>query len=123
MRKNNQISRPNIDIKSRLDETVSDGIKMMDRFQREGIVEAKLKNGTYFRADEERRDIVARNIMLSETKADLTIRILKDGILIEDVLNLDQPKNTQKMLGSFVGKSQSTISKKKNSNIQTEVQP
>ncbi|MFJ7661227.1 hypothetical protein ACIQXW_02385 [Lysinibacillus sp. NPDC097162] len=118
MKRNNEISKSKLDIKGGLDTTVFRGIKVMDKLQSEDISEAIFKNGAYLKVTEDYRVIVDKNIMLKETKTDLFIRISKDGSSIDEVLETNYPKTTQKMLASFVGKSQSTVSKTKNSTQQ-----
>ena len=52
--------------------------------------------------------------MIAETETDVSIRFPKEDISPDELINAKEFKPTQKMIGAYVGRSQSTVSNKRN---------
>jgi hypothetical protein len=93
---------------------VTTGHRIMDVLQSFGIKEARFTNGAYFTCDKKKRVIAGEGVMIAETATDTIIRFPNENVSIDEIIKAEEFKPTQKMMAAYTGKSQSTVSKKRN---------
>lgn len=99
---------------SEIEKKTNSGIEIMNVLQGLGIKEATFTNGAYYRHKGHERVLSSQGIMIAETETDVSIRFPKEDISPDELINAKEFKPTQKMIGAYVGKSQSTVSNKRN---------